>query len=118
MSEQEKQRSKEYSRVRDTFDKLSLDEQASFLVEAVFSTVTRGIERASETMTEELNTLFEQAQRGAEKGKAKSEQGAQSKDGTKSKKTKSSSTGKAKTGKRKASSRKKAAGKSKKPPSS
>ncbi len=117
MSEQE-ERSKEYKRVRDTFDKLSLDEKASFLVEAVFSTVSRGIERASETVSEELNTLFEQAQRGAEGHGPKPEGDARSKDGAKPKKPKRPSAAKAKRSKTKASSRKKTGGKSKKTSSS
>ena len=67
MSEHESQRSEQYKRVRDDFEELPFEEKASFLLEAVFATVTRGIERAGKVVSEELETVFKQAQEAAER---------------------------------------------------
>ena len=67
MSEQEKKRSKKYNRVREKFDELPLEEKATFLIEAVFTTLTKGIEQAGKAFSDELNTLFEQARERAER---------------------------------------------------
>ncbi|MBT8400450.1 MAG: hypothetical protein KJO98_08240 [Rhodothermia bacterium] len=71
MSEQENQRSEQYKRVRDNFEELPFEEKASFLLEAVFATVTRGIERAGKVVSEELETVFKQAQEAAERAARK-----------------------------------------------
>ena len=74
MSEQkDHQRSEQYKSVRDKFDDLPLEEKASFLVEAMFSTITRGIEYAGAAFSEELNSIFEQAREAAERAKEQHE---------------------------------------------
>lgn len=73
MSDQEKKRSKKYNRVREKFDELPLEEKATFLVEAVFTTLTRGIEQAGKAFSEELNSLFDQARERAERRAAEAE---------------------------------------------
>ncbi len=65
--EKGKKRSKKYKRVREKFEELPLEEKATFLVEAVFTTLTKGIEHAGKAFSEELNSLFEQAREQAER---------------------------------------------------
>ena len=72
MSEQENQRSEQYKRARDNFEEMSFEEKAAFLFEAVFATVTRSIERAGKVVSEELETVFRQAQEAAERASRKS----------------------------------------------
>ncbi len=79
MSEQEKKRSKKYNRVREKFEELPLEEKATFLVEAVFTTLTRGIEQAGKAFSDELNSLFDQARERAEQ--RADEQAAEAGDG-------------------------------------
>ncbi|NNE48304.1 MAG: hypothetical protein HKN37_16755 [Rhodothermales bacterium] len=66
MSDKEKKRSKKYNRTREKFDELPLEEKATFLVEAVFTTLTKGIEQAGKAFSDELNSLFDQARERAE----------------------------------------------------
>ena len=73
MSEQEKKRSKKYNRVREKFEELPLEDKATFLVEAVFTTLTRGVEQAGKAFSEELNSLFDQARERAEQNAAERE---------------------------------------------
>ena len=79
MSDQEKKRSKKYNRVREKFEELPLEEKATFLVEAVFTTLTRGVEQAGKAFSEELNSLFDQARERAEQWAE--EQGAEQGEG-------------------------------------
>ena len=73
MSDQEEKRSKKYNRVREKFDELPLEEKATVLVEAMFTTLTRGIEQAGKAFSEELNSLFDQARERAERRAAETE---------------------------------------------
>lgn len=66
MSDKEKKRSKKYNRTREKFDELPLEDKATFLVEAVFTTLTKGIEQAGKAFSDELNSLFDQARERAE----------------------------------------------------
>lgn len=59
----EKGRSKEsshneYRRVRDTFNKMNVEEQATFLVEATASMLARGVEEAGRVVADSVNDIF------------------------------------------------------------
>lgn len=47
-----------YDRTRRDFDELSLEEQASFLVESAASTLARGLETLGREMAREVETTF------------------------------------------------------------
>ena len=81
MSDQEKKRSKKYNRVREKFEELPLEEKATFLVEAVFTTLTRGIEQAGKAFSDELNSLFDQARERAERRAAEGDSEDSEEDG-------------------------------------
>ena len=51
-------RSAAYESARAEFDRLRVEEKALFLVEAMFSTVGRGLEAAGETLSREMDGLF------------------------------------------------------------
>jgi len=53
-----KKRDDEYRRTRDTFNEMTLEDQATFLVEATTSMLARGIEEAGRVMAEGLDDLF------------------------------------------------------------
>lgn len=82
MSDQEKKRSKKYNRVREKFDKLPLEEKATFLVEALFTTLTRGIEQAGKAFSDELNSMFEQAREQAEKASQEAKEASEEEERT------------------------------------
>jgi hypothetical protein len=50
-----------YDHVRDDFNRLRFEEQASFLVEAAVSVAARGIETVGRTLASELEDLFDEA---------------------------------------------------------
>ena len=48
----------EYRRTRDAFDRMNVEEQASFLVEATASMLARGVEEVGRTLADGLDDLF------------------------------------------------------------
>lgn len=51
-----------YRRTRDAFDRMNVDEQASFLIEATASVLARGVEHVGRTVASGLDDLFCEAQ--------------------------------------------------------
>ncbi|NBB73225.1 MAG: hypothetical protein GVY35_06025 [Bacteroidetes bacterium] len=48
----------EYRRTRDTFNKMNVEQQATFLVEATASMVARGVEEAGRAVADGLSDVF------------------------------------------------------------
>jgi hypothetical protein len=48
----------EYRRTRDTFNKMNVEQQATFLVEATASMVARGVEEAGRAVADGLSDIF------------------------------------------------------------
>ena len=59
-----------YDHVRDDFNRLRFEEQASFLVEAAVSVAARGIETVGRTLASELEDLFDEANARGPHGRA------------------------------------------------
>ncbi len=74
MSNKKKKHSEQYKRVRENFDELPLEDKATFLVEAMFSTMTKGIETAGKAVSEELESIFEKTREAAEQAAQESKE--------------------------------------------
>lgn len=57
-----KSRHETYRRTREAFERMKVDEQASFLVEATASILARGVEQIGRTIADGLDDLFRGAQ--------------------------------------------------------
>ena len=73
MSEQHQAEKTRYKEARDAFDDLSVEDRATFLIEATFSTLVRGLEKAGDALARTVEQAFEEAR---EAGAAAEEPGA------------------------------------------
>lgn len=61
MGERSEERKEQYKRVRNEFEDLLIEDKALFLLEAMVSTVARGVEQAGKGFAEEVDKAFRRA---------------------------------------------------------
>ncbi|MDA1028050.1 MAG: hypothetical protein O3B41_03235 [Bacteroidetes bacterium] len=71
MTEDKKNRSKEYSSTREAFDDLKIEEKAFFLLESTAKAVIDSVQEAVETLSGAMNDAFTSAKEEIKKKKAK-----------------------------------------------
>lgn len=63
MGERSEERKEQYKRVRNEFEDLQIEDKALFLLEAMVSTVARGVEQAGKGFADEIDKAFRRASR-------------------------------------------------------
>ena len=66
MATQAKQKNQHYSKAREEFDRLKIEEKAIFLVESAFSMLAQGIEAVGNLFSEQIDKVYKSAEGEAE----------------------------------------------------